>query len=112
WSPPSRSRRRPAASPRRSGRSQDDLRSGAGYAREARHDREHALARAEEDVLLEPRWPVGACVQRLERARVGARNQLGGDRGIRAVAVEERDDPAGAVRVVEGERTLEACAED
>jgi hypothetical protein len=46
--------------------------------------------------------------------RVGVRacEELGGDRGVRSLALEELDDAAGAVRVVEGERSLEARAED
>ena len=41
-----------------------------------------------------------------------ARDQLGRDRGVGALGVEQRDDPAGAVGVVERERALEPGAED
>ena len=48
---------------------ESDLGSGALHAGEPRHGREHALAGAEGDVLLEPGRPVRPGVQPVERAR-------------------------------------------
>ena len=90
----------------------DDLRGRAGHPREPRHDRQDALARAEQDVLLEAGRAVRAREQRLVRVRERAGDQLGRDRGVGALGAEQRDDPARAVGVVERERALEPGAED
>ena len=73
---------------------------------------ERVLLRAEHDVLLEPGRPVRARVQPCERRGEGARKRRRRNGGVRALVVEQLDDPAGAIGVVDGERALEPGADD
>src|SRR5205085_10644430 len=77
----------------------DDLRGRAGHLREARHGLEQVLLRAELDVGLEARRAVRAGVEARERGGERAREQLGRDRRVGALAVETLDDSPGAIRV-------------
>src|SRR4029077_15194082 len=87
-------------------RSWDNLRRGAGHPREARYDRQDALARAEQDVLLEAGRAVRAGEETLMRIAERARDQLGRDRGVGALGADQRDDAPRAVGIVERECAL------
>ena len=88
------------------------LRCGTFHACETRDDRDVIHLCAVSDVVLEPGRPVGARVQPGERVGPGSGERRGRDRGVGRLAAERVDDPAGAVRVVERERALEAGADD
>src|SRR5581483_11968842 len=94
------------------GESCDDLGRRTDHPREPRHRDEGVLACAEFYVGFEPRRAVSPGVETVERGRERAGEQLGGDRGVAALAVEAGDDAAGAVRVVERERPHEPGAVD
>ncbi len=59
-----------------------------------------------------PGGPYVRALMPVDRVRVAGRDQLGGDRRVGALGRELRDDPAGAVGVVDREVVLEAGAED
>ena len=95
------------AQPKHPARLEDDLGRGAAHAGEARDGLEHALARAEDEVVLEPGRPVGAGIERLLSRRERRCEELGGAGGVGALSRQRGDDPARAVGIVEGEPTLE-----
>ena len=98
--------------------SDGDLGGAVAHRDEARHDVEDALARAEGDVLLELRrvlHEVAAALRRAERLLRPAPRRCQsrcGYGGVGALPVEQLDDAARDVRVVERERPLHAGADD
>ena len=106
------------ASVGRGRRSCRDLRGAVPELDEARHDVEHALSRAERDVVLElgrvleQVAPALRRTQRLLRPGPRGREAGGGLCRVRAPPAEELDDAAGDVGVVERERALDAGADD
>ena len=81
------------------------------HALEARDDVQHVDLSAERDVLLEPGRPVGASQQRLVGIGPRVRDRDGCLRRVALLGVEQLDDPAGAIGVVQRERALEPGAQ-
>ena len=79
---------------------------------ETRYGVEQVDLSAELDVGLQAGQPVGARVQAGQRIGPGSGDHLGSDRRIAGLAGQRLDDPAGAVRIVECKRALEARAEN
>src|SRR5215207_9970223 len=91
----------------------DELGSRPHHAGEAWNRRDRVPPGAPLDVCLEPRRPVGACVDSVDRPREAVGDHAGCDRCVgRRRAVEPPHDPACAVGVVDRERVLEPGAED
>src|SRR5512133_505696 len=89
-----------------------DLGSAVDHAAEPRNDVQHTHLGAERDVLLEPGRAVRAGEEPLVGVRPGPRDRVRRLRRIGGLRVEQLDDPARAVRVVECKLPLKAGADD